>query len=104
MVFRTMCDLIDIEIKGKIKTNNLTKQHIREYTRHGSELIENEKLMYTHEDIIMLIIMSCRLSTPKANEVRPKLGYEQDDIVLSKEQTVVSKITKLFSKENNIVL
>lgn len=51
----------------------------------------------------MLIIMSCRLSTPKANEVRSKLGYEQDDIVLSKEQTVVSKITKLFSKENNIV-
>ena len=51
----------------------------------------------------MLIIISCRLSTPKANEVRPKLGYEQDDIVLSKEQTVVSKITKLFPKENNIV-
>ena len=43
--------------------------------------------------------MSCRVSTPKAIEFRSKLGFEQHDIVLSKEHPVISKITKVFSKE-----
>ena len=43
--------------------------------------------------------MSCRVSAPKAIEFRSKLGCHQHDIVLSKEESVVSKITKLFSKE-----
>ena len=37
-------DLIDKEIKEKFKTNNPTKQQIREYKRHGSELINDENL------------------------------------------------------------
>ena len=57
--------LIDQEIKGKFETANLTKQHIREYKKHGSELIDDKKFMYTQEDIMMPIIMSCRVSTPK---------------------------------------
>ena len=47
----------------------------------------------------MTIMMSCRVSTPKAIEFRPELGFKQHDIILTKEQSVMSKITKLFSKE-----
>ena len=43
--------------------------------------------------------MSCRVSTPKAIEFRSKLGFEQYDIVLSREHPVILKITKVFSKE-----
>ena len=55
--------------------------------------------MYTHEDIIMPIIMSCRVSIPEAFEFISKLGFKQYDIILSKEQSVISKITKSFSNE-----
>ena len=55
--------------------------------------------MYTHEDIIKPIIMSCSVPTPKAIKFRSELGFKQYDIVLSKNQSVISKITKLFSNE-----
>ena len=45
---KNIYDLIDKEIKGKFKTNNPTEQQIKEYKRHGSELINNEEFVYTH--------------------------------------------------------
>ena len=54
----------DKEIKGKCETKNPMKQQIRKYKRHSSKLIDGEKFVCTHEDIIMSIIMSCRVSTP----------------------------------------
>ena len=98
---KNIYDLIDKEIKGKFKTNNPTEQQIKEYKRHGSELINNEEFVYTHEDIIIPIIMNCRVSTPKAIEFRSELGFKQHDIILTKEQSVISKITKLSAKEKN---
>ena len=41
-------DLVDKEIKGKFKTNNLTDKQIQKYKIHGSELIDGEKFMYAH--------------------------------------------------------
>ena len=95
---QNICDLVNEEIKGKCETDNPTKQQIRKYKRHGSKLICSEKFVYTHEDIIMPIIMSCRASTPEAIEFRSKLGFKQNDIIQSKEQPLISKI-KLFSNE-----
>ena len=43
--------------------------------------------------------MNCRVSTPKAIEFRSELGFKQHDIILTKEQSVISKITKLSAKE-----
>ena len=43
---------------------------MRKYERHGSKLIDGEKFVYTHEDIIVPIIMSWRVSTTEANEFR----------------------------------
>ena len=92
-------DLIDKEIKSKFYTKNPTNDQIREYKRHGSELIGGEKFMYTREDILMIIIMSFRVSTPKAIEFRSKLGFKERNIILTKERSVISKIAKLFSNE-----
>ena len=52
--------------------------------------------MYTRKDIIMNIVMCCRVSTPEVIEFRSKLRFKQHDIILRKEQSVISKITKLF--------
>ena len=46
-------DLIDKEMKGKFETKNPTNEQLREYKRHGSEVIDGEKFVYTCEDIIM---------------------------------------------------
>ena len=92
-------DLIDKEIKGKFETRNPTNEQIIECKKHGSELVYGEKCMYTHEDMIMNIIMSCRVSTPEAIEFRSKLGFKQHDIILRKKQSVISKVTKLLSNE-----
>ena len=43
--------------------------------------------------------MNSWVSTPKAIEFRSELGFKQHDIILTKEQSVISKITKLFAKE-----
>ena len=88
-------DLVGKEIKDRFKTNSPTKQQIRECKRHGSELINVEKYRYTYEEIIIPIIMSCRVSTPK---FRSKLGFKQHDIMLCKEQSMLTKI-KIFSSE-----
>ena len=81
--------MIDKEIKGKFKTRHATNEQIREYKRHGSELIDGEKIMYTRDDIIAHIIMSCRIRTPESIEFGSKLGFNQHDIILSREQSVI---------------
>ena len=40
-------NLVQKEIKGRFETRNPTNEQIREYKRHGLELIEGEKFMYT---------------------------------------------------------
>ena len=92
-------DLIDKEIKGTFKTNIPIKQKIREYKIRRSGLLDDEKFMYTHEDIMMPITMSYRVSTPEAIEIRSKLGFQQYDLILNKERSVILKITQFFSNE-----
>ena len=58
-----------------------------------------KNLLYTQEDIIMPIIMNYRVSAPKRIELRYEIAFKQHDIVLSKEQSVISNITNLFSNE-----
>ena len=46
--------------------------------------------------------MHCSVSLPIAIELRSKSGFNQHDIVLSKEQSVISKIIKRFSNEKTL--
>ena len=57
LAFQNIYDLIDKEIKGRFETKSPTDEQMRKYKRHRSELINDEKYIYTHEDIITPIIM-----------------------------------------------
>ena len=83
---------MDKKIKGKFETDYHTEQQIRRYKRHISKLIENEKLMYLYECIIISVIMHGRVITPKSIEFRSKLRFNQYDKILTKEQLVLSII------------
>ena len=78
---------------------NPTDEQTREYKRHGSELIDGEKFMYTCEDIIMPIIIHYRVSTPEPIELKTRLGFNQHNLIMMKEQSVVTKITEVFASE-----
>ena len=97
---KNIFDLVDKEIKGKFETNYTKEQQIRKYKRHGSELIKDEKSMYTHEDIITPIIMHCTISTPKTIRFRSKLGFNQYDMILTKEKSVLKSVMDAFEGEN----
>ena len=88
--------LVDKKTKGKWETNNPIKQPIAKYIRHGSKLIDGEEFVYTHEDILMPITMSCRVPASEAIEFRSKLRYNQHDIILSQEQSIMIKIANYF--------
>ena len=91
--------MIDKEIKGRFETRNPTNEKIREYKRHGSKLIDGEKLMYTHAYIIMNLIMHYRVSTPEAIEFKTRLGFNAHDLIMTKEQSILTKIMKVFASE-----
>ena len=80
-------DLVDKEIKGKFKANNLTDKQIKKYEIHGSELIDGEKFMYTHEGVIIPVITHCR--TPESCKFKRNLGFKLHDAINCKEQTVI---------------
>ena len=44
--------------------------------------------------------MHCRISTPKSIECRSKLGFNQYDITLTKEQSVLKSVMDAFEGEN----
>ena len=46
------------------------------------------------------LIMHCRVSTPKSIECRCKLGFNQYDITLTKEQSVLKSIMDAFEGKN----
>ena len=43
--------------------------------------------------------MHCRVSTPEAIEFKTRLGFNQHDLIVTKEQSVLVKIIKIFASE-----
>ena len=60
---KNIYDLVIKEIKGICKTRNPTKQQIRKYKRHASELFSGEKGKYIIVDIALKIIINSDVST-----------------------------------------
>ena len=58
------------------------------------------KFLYAHECITIPIIRHCRVSTPKAIQFRSKLGFNQYDITLTKEQAILKSVMDTFEGEN----
>ena len=99
---KNIFDLVHKEIKGKFETDYLTEQKIRKNKRHGSEFFEGTKFMYAHKCIIIPIIMHCRVSTPKSIEFKSELGFNQYDMTLTKERSVLKLVTDAFEGENSV--
>ena len=56
--------------------------------------------MYTDECIIIPTTMHCIVATPKSIEFGSKLGFNQYDITLTKEQSVLKSVMAAFEGEN----
>ena len=101
---KNLYDLIDKEIKGKYEVknmNDLTKQQIRKYKIDRVRLIKGSKhSMYVHEDILIPIIMQSRLSDSKTIKFRTDLGFNQINLILKKEQSVIESIRDTFKGED----
>ena len=52
--------------------------------------------IYIHEDLALSIIMNCR--GPTTIQFRTKLGFNQHDLIMTKEQSVLT-VMKLFARE-----
>ena len=103
-VGKNLYDLIDKEIKGKHEVKNMsdiTKQQIRKYKIDRARLIKGSKhSMYVHEDILIPIIMQSRLSDSKTIKFRTDLGFNQINLILKKEQSVIESIRDTFKGED----
>ena len=81
--------------------SDITKQQIRKYKIDRARLIKGSKhSMHVHEDIIIPIIMQFRLSAPKTISFRSDLGFNQINLILRKEQSVIESIIETFKGED----
>ena len=46
--------------------------------------------------------MHCRVSIPEAIEFKTRLGFNQHDLTMIKEQSVLTKIIKVFASEETL--
>ena len=56
--------------------------------------------IYANKCIIVPFIMHCKVATPKSIEFKSKLGFNQHDITLNKEQLILRSIMDTFEGEN----
>ena len=81
--------------------NDLTKQQIRKYKIDRARLIKDSKhSMYVHEDILIPIIMQPRLSDSKTIKFTSDLGFNQINLILKKEQSMIESIRETFKGED----
>ena len=78
----------------KKKTKDITEKEKQKY----KAFFENETGIFIIEKLTRDIIERCKL--PEAIELRKKLGYNHDDIMIREETSIAEKIIKLFPKEN----
>ena len=76
------------------KTKNITEKEKEKY----KAFIEGETGIFIIEKLTRDVIQRCKL--PEAIELRKKLGYNHDDIMIWEETSIAEKIIESFPKEN----
>ena len=79
------------------KTKDITEEEKQKY----KAFFEGETGIFIIENLTSDIIKHCKL--PKALELRKKLGYNHDDIMIREETSIAEKIIKLFPDENIVL-
>ena len=82
------------ELKSITPKKTITKEEKEKY----KAFFEGEPGILIIEKLTRDIIERCKL--PESIELRKKLGYNHDDIMIRKETSIAKKIIKLFPKEN----
>ena len=81
--------------------NDLTEQQIRKYKIDRARLIKGSKhSRFVNEDILIPIKMQSRLSDSKTIKFRTDLGFNQINLILKKEQSVIESIKDTFKGED----
>ena len=94
-----ICDIALKRVRkycGK-KTKDITEEEKQKY----KVFFEGETGIFIIEKLTRDIIERCKL--PKAIELRKKLGYNHNDIMICEETSIAEKIIKLFPKENIVL-
>ena len=79
------------------KTKNITEEEKQKYKAY----FEGEAGIFIIEKLTCDIIERCKLQ--EAIELRKKLGYNHDDIMVCEEMSIAEKILKLFPDENIVL-
>ena len=80
------------------KTKNITEKEKQKYKAY----FKDETGIFIIEKLTRDIVECCRL--PEAIELRKKLGYNHNDIMICEETSIAEKIIKLFSRENMVLI
>ena len=94
-----ICDIALKRIRkycGK-KTKDITEEEKQKY----KAFFEGETGIFIIENLTRDIIERCKL--PEAIELRKKLGYNHNDIMVREETSIAEKIIKLFPNENIVL-
>ena len=95
-------------VKWKIYEEGLDKKYFREMTtqyhsghiKHRYELVEKPKkqcnVIFMDEKVAIKVIMDCR--TTSAHKFRRRLGIKHYDVILTKEQSMLTKLISLKEK------
>ena len=92
-------------IEERLDHNDLreiTTKHNSNNRKRGYELVEEPKKqvnrIFIKEKLAIKLIMDCR--TTSAHKFRTRLGFKQHDVILTKEQSVLTKMMSSFEGEN----
>ena len=101
---KNLYDLIDKEIERKYgakKMSGLTNQQITKYKIDRARFVKGSKHSMSVNGVILIpILMQRRLSDSKTIKFRSDLGFNQINLILKKEQSVLIPLLKAFSVKN----
>ena len=111
-----MSDLVRKELHGIFETNNPTEEQIKRYKISLLEItnksMDDSKSKYVRSDLMEKIIKNCRGVKQCKNDIdreekekkrenfRNLLGFKENDMFLTKEQSVLKSIMEVFEGEN----
>ena len=76
------------------KRKDITEEEKQKY----KTFFKGEEGVFIIEKVTHDVIERCKL--PKVSEIRKKLGYNHDNIMVGQEISIAEKTTKMYSKEN----
>ena len=102
---KNISDLVRKKIHGIYGTKNPTEEQIRIYKMSEKELDKKSDSSFKQAlgDLMPRIIKNCRgerKEVKKKDDFRLRLGFKEHDVIITKEDSIIPKIMKVFPKEN----